>query len=352
MRKITVDTKTIDYSLIKEAADVILKGGVVALPTETVYGLAARTDLADKLYELKQRPRDKAFSYALGSIEKALTKYFSPLPPFGYRLVEKYWPGPLTIIYYDNNGEKIGIRVPSHLVAREILRELDMPVFLPSANLSGEVESVSAKEVENAFNSKIDMIVDGGVCEHSRSSTVLDLTCNPFQVLRQGVVEETDIISVFARKRIMFVCTGNTCRSPMAEFLLKKIMEEEEKPYFQERYEVVSRGIHAFTGSPVSPNVLNVLMEQEGLNAINFTSKKLDRLDVLSADLIFTMEDVQKDYILNVEPAAEGRVFNLKKFLPADEEKDIFDPIGADIEVYEGVYATIKKALIELKDWL
>jgi tRNA threonylcarbamoyl adenosine modification protein (Sua5/YciO/YrdC/YwlC family) len=354
MRKVSVDVHTLDYSLIEEAADIISQGGVVALPTETVYGLAARADkeeVVDRLYRIKDRPRDRAFTFVVGSVEKALEEYFSTLPPFGYRLIEKHWPGPLTIVYYNKNGEKIGVRVPSHIVTREVLKRISFPVYLPSANISGEKEATTASEVETTFADKIDMVVDGGSCEYCRSSTVVDLTRYPFQVLREGVVAEQDIISVFARKRILFVCTGNTCRSPMAEFLLKKMLAE-ERPYFNERYEIISRGIYAFTGTPASPIVVDILREKEGIDARSFRARKLDRFIILSSDYIFTMEDSQENYITAIEPTVEGRLFNLKKFLPSEEENDIPDPIGAGNDVNENVYSIIKKAIAELKDWL
>jgi protein-tyrosine-phosphatase len=98
--------------------------------------------------------------------------------------------------------------------------------------------------------------------------------------------------------------------------------------------------------------MINILREKEDLDIRNFRPRRLDRMDILSSDLIFTMEDAQTNYILNLEPTAEGRVFGLKKFLPHDYEKDIPDPIGQDYEFYERVYAIIKNAVLELRDWL
>jgi len=352
--KIFIDPKNIDNSLIKKAVDAIAKGGIVALPTETVYGLGGlseREDVVERLYAVKERSKNKPFSLALGSANIATSDYFDALPPFGYRLIEKFWPGPLTLIYYSRENKKIGIRIPANVIANKILRELKAAVYLPSANISGQKEAVSAAEVESVFNGKIDLIVDGGECTYSSPSTVLDLTCRPFKVLRKGIISERDIAKVFVRKRILFVCTGNTCRSPMAQFLLEKYLSR-ERPYFKDRYEIISRGISVSSGFRATDYTANILKDKENLDMYNFFAKKLDHHTILSSDLIFVMEDGQSDYILRSEPKAEGKVFNLKKFLPADKEKDIPDPIGKGMFVYEEAYSLIKSAILELKNWL
>ncbi|MCK4912900.1 MAG: threonylcarbamoyl-AMP synthase [Candidatus Omnitrophica bacterium] len=354
MKKIFIDPKDINHSLVKQAVEIIQKGGIVALPTETVYGLgvcAGKKNAVSKLYALKKRPKDKPLSLALGSIDKAIKDYFDTLPPFGYRLMEKFWPGPLTIIYYTSDDEKIGIRIPDNVITNEILSELDDAVYLPSANISGKKEAVSALEVENSFGSQLDLIVDGGECTYSQPSTVLDLTCQPFKVLREGVVIERDIVKTFVRKRILFVCTGNSCRSPMAEFLLCKYLKE-VRPYFDDRYEVISRGISAPEGLKASTSVVSILKEEEDLDASEFYAQRLDKFAILSSDLIFCMEDIQSKYILEIEPKAEGRVFNLKKFISSVPDEDIPDPVGKNLAAYREVYSLIKEAILELKDWL
>ena len=354
MEKIFIDPGNVNHSLVEKAAEILRQGKLVAFPTETVYGIGCRVDRKDavkKLYAIKKRPIDKPFAIALHGIDGPIDNYFITLPSFGYRLIERFWPGPLTIVYYSQDDKKIGIRVPSHIIAREILKELVLAVYLPSANISGEKESASAAEVEAALGSSLDLIVDGGLCAYPQASTVIDLTYSPFKILREGAVGEREIISTFVKKRIMFVCAGNSCRSPMAQFLLEKYLSQ-ERDDFEHRYEIISRGIYAFEGAKASEPVIDILKEKEELDLSLFNAKALDKYAVLSSDLIFTMEDAQSEYILKLVPTAEGRVFTLKKFLTPELEQNIPDPIGKEPAFYEKVYSLIKEAILELRDWV
>jgi len=354
MKTIYIDPGHIDYSLIREAADTLGRGKIVSLPTETVYGLASITDnsqAVDRLYELKGRSKEKPFTYALGDSEHALSDYFITLPPFGYRLIERFWPGPLSIVYHSQKGTRVGVRVPAHQVAREVIKNLGAAIYLPSANKSGQKEAVSAQEVGEIFGEELDLIVDAGACTYGQPSTVVDLTFSPYKILRQGVIPESEILKTFIRKRILFVCTGNTCRSPMAQFLFEKYLRE-AKPYLVGRYEVISRGTGALTGSKPTSNVTKIMRVLERIDTADFISRRIDRRAILSSDHIFTMDDNQAQYILQLEPSAEGRVFPLKKFLPPELERDIPDPIGKGNEVYEEAYFLIKKAILELREWL
>lgn len=354
MKKISVTQGNISSSIVKEVVEAILKGGIVALPTETVYGLAVDPSLKEalaRLYEVKQRPQGLPLTIALANSNTAMVEYFSILPPFGYRMIEKFWPGPLTIVYFDKNDNKIGIRIPSDPIAKEILSKANKGLYLTSANLTGKKEAVSGSDVEAIFDGSIDFVIDSGNTLYQQSSTVVDLTLSPFNISRQGVISEQQIIDVFIRKRILFICAGNSCRSPMAQFLLEKYLGE-AKPYLRGRHEIISRGIVTIDGLPASAEAINVLRNKEDIDMSSFTSKKLDRQTVLSSDLIFTMEDAHTDYILKFEPTAEGRVFGLQRFLPPESEKDILDPIGRGVSVYNETYEFIKKAILELTTWL
>lgn len=353
MEKITIDPKNLNQTDFSKAADALRRGEVIAFPTETVYGIAARADskkATEKLYRLKQRLAAKPFSIAVSDPNKAAKDYFYNLIPFGWRLVEKFWPGPLTIIYYQKEEEKIGIRVPSGAVAEKILKQVDFPVYLPSANRSGQREAVTAAEVESIFGDEIDLILDGGPARDKTASTVVDLTVKPFKILRQGLISENEIAKVFIKKRIVFVCTGNTCRSPLAEYLFRNWLRKQKGPLCQ-RYEVISAGIAARPGSRASLNSSKLIKEKEGIDLAEFSSRQLTQVIVLSSDYIFTMEKAQKDYIIENFPSAQARVFNLSKFIFPDID-NIADPAGQSLDFYQKVYDLIDKAALELTNWL
>jgi len=351
VKKIVFSSGNTDEKKLKEIKEVFLKGGIVALPTETVYGLAVLSsskEAVKKLYEIKKRDLAKPFSLCVANKEGAFF-LFSPLPPYGFRLAEKFWPGPLTIVFYDRKGErKIGVRVPAHKTLVKILEEVKEPVCLPSANISGEREVTTSREVEEIFSQKIDLLVEAEPPLYNKASTVVDLTFHPVKILREGVIASKEIIETFVRKRILFVCTGNTCRSPLAEFLLKKYLSQYD-PFAEKRYEISSCGITAPQGASLSLEEERILREYENIEVSHY-ARKVERNFLLSSDLIFVMEKKHKEFIVQLEPLLEPRIFLLGKFLP--QEQEIPDPIGKPFEFHLEIYNLIKEAIIELREWL
>ncbi len=354
MRKVVVNEANPDISLLQEAASILKEGGVVALPTETVYGLGAASDnkkAIEKLFKIKRRPKDKPFTLCFADVND-VWEMFGVMPPFVYRIMEAFWPGPLTIISYNKNyDKKIGVRVSSNAILQGIIREINTPLCLPSANISGEREATTADEVVKIFGNSVDLVIDGGVSYFSKPSTIIDVTYHPFKILREGVIPANDLMEVFFKKRIVFVCTGNTCRSAMAEYILKNILSK-NNPFAYQRYEIISRGVVFLDNQPPAKEVLNLLKEKENVDATGHRSHRISRKTILSSDLIIVMEEMHREHILKIEPTAEARIFPLKKFLPPHLEKDIPDPIGKPYDFYEDVYYLLRTALEELAGWL
>lgn len=186
------------------AAELLRGGGLVAVPTETVYGLAANAlDAAavERVYEVKGRPAVKPLSLMVPDAG-AIGEYCRDVPKAAYALSERFWPGPLTIILKSQKrepeivragGETVGLRCPDHPLTLEVLRQAGLPLAAPSANPSGAEPPVTAAEVLAYFDGKIDAVIDGGTCARGEASTILDMSETPYRVLRQGALGEAEI---------------------------------------------------------------------------------------------------------------------------------------------------------------
>lgn len=182
---------------IQEAAEIIRSGGLVAIPTETVYGLGAdalNPDAVRRIYEAKGRPSDNPLIIHVPSADW-LERYCVEVPDSAYRLAEKFWPGPLTMILKRNpivpdrttgGLDTVGVRCPNHPVTLALIEAAGVPIAAPSANLSGRPSCTTAQHVLEDVGGKIDCILDGGPCAVGVESTILDLTVTPPRLLRPG----------------------------------------------------------------------------------------------------------------------------------------------------------------------
>lgn len=186
-------------NLIESIVVLLKKGGIIAIPTETVYGLAADSthlDTIKKIFELKGRPKSVAISLLIPK-DAPLDRFAIDIPKLAYQLAEKYWPGPLTIILKKKRhipniltgGKKtIGLRCPNHPITLEILKHFPQGLAAPSANPYGKPPATSAESVKKYFNNQI-KIIDGGPCEIGLSSTVIDLSGDKPKIIRDGSIK-------------------------------------------------------------------------------------------------------------------------------------------------------------------
>jgi len=187
-----VDPDSPATSVIEEAARAIREGGIVAFPTETVYGLAANllnNEAIERLYRVKRRPANKPFTIHVASVEM-VKDIVSDISDSAGRLIDKFWPGPLTIILDSKDGEKTGFRMPANKIALSLIEKSGVPVVAPSANISGNKPPTCADEVLMDLDDGIDMILDGGPTEFGVESTVVDVTLSPYKVLREGAIKD------------------------------------------------------------------------------------------------------------------------------------------------------------------
>ena len=182
---------------IEKAAEIIRRGGLLGIPTETVYGLGANALNADacrRIYEAKGRPQDNPLIIHVPDASW-LSRYCEKVPESAYRLAEAFWPGPLTMIlpkkeivpYRTTGGlETVGVRCPNHPVTLAVIAAADVPIAAPSGNTSGRPSPTSAADMLEDMDGKIDGIFDGGSCGVGVESTIIDLTCQPPRLLRAG----------------------------------------------------------------------------------------------------------------------------------------------------------------------
>ncbi|ANU20206.1 threonylcarbamoyl-AMP synthase [Planococcus plakortidis] len=225
-KTILVDEHVNNDESYAQAVDFIRGGEVVAFPTETVYGLGAdamNATAVDKIFEAKGRPTDNPLIVHVDSKETAL-EYVEDVPEKALQCMDAFWPGALTLIMqakpdtFASNVTAglptVGIRVPNHPVALNLLKRLKQPVAAPSANTSGKPSPTLAEHVYFDMNTKIPLILDGGPTQVGIESTVLDMTSAPPVILRPGQVTKEQLEEVIGTVRLSSETKGNTPKSP------------------------------------------------------------------------------------------------------------------------------------------
>jgi L-threonylcarbamoyladenylate synthase len=330
----------------EEAAECLARGGIVAFPTETVYGLGANMDMrsaVDRLYELKDRPKEKAFSLHIASVED-LGRHVRVIPGRARRLMRRFWPGPITIVFPTDDGKGLGVRFPASQVAVELIRLAGVPVVAPSANLSGQPPASNANQVVDTFSGKVDIVVDGGTTELRESSTVVSFTGDRPEVLREGIVTR-EMVKRTVDTRILFVCGGNSCRSPMAESIARRILARmygaKEEHLGEFGFTIDSAGTSAIDGGKPSDEGVAAL-KNLGYNPPRGSTTRLRPDMVEEADYVFAMTESQKQRVVEMAPGSRAKVELLDS-----KGRNIADPIGSPVEAYEECARQIRSSLEE-----
>jgi L-threonylcarbamoyladenylate synthase len=199
-------------SEVRRAAQILRAGGLVAFPTETVYGLgadAANAEAVARLYAVKRRPADHPVIVHFADAEKAFA-WARETPPAARKLAARYWPGPLTLIlkrsplakdFITGGQDTVGLRVPSHPVAQELLKEFSGGIAAPSANRFGLVSPTTAAHVRDDLGSDVDLVLEGGPSQVGIESTILDLSGPSAVLLRPGHVSKEDLEALIGEVR-------------------------------------------------------------------------------------------------------------------------------------------------------
>jgi protein-tyrosine phosphatase len=334
----------VDPATVERAVQLLRQGEVVALPTETVYGLAALPIAESKLRSLKQRDADKPLTLAVHSREAA--EALADLSHRGLRrLARRFWPGPLTLVARARSGDgTLGLRVPAHKTTLAILQALDCAVLLTSANPGGQPPARTADEVQAFFGDGVELLLDGGETTIGEASTIVRFDGPRAEVLRSGLIDP-EMVYRTAATRILVVCSGNTCRSPMGELLLRaewsRLYGVEPEALLPMGGQVESAGTAAIPGLRASPEAIEVLAGQ-GLDLNLHRSSQVTPDRIQSADRIFVMTRAHRSALQQMDagPADKAELLD-------PSGKDVDDPIGGTTATYRRCAQRIQGAARE-----
>ncbi len=360
---VTIDEQQGYWNAIREAAAALNSGGLVIFPTETVYGVAARADLPDalsRLYSLKQRPGEQPFTVHIAKKSDA-DDYAPDASPIARRLMRKCWPGPLTLILTTESPEStpiaerhgpdfakiiyhngtVGLRCPDFTAATDFLAAAEGPVVAASANLAGKPPPRSAEAALNDLDGNVDFCLDGGESRYSKASTIVRVDDQGYEILREGTLDQR-MLDACAMMTILFVCTGNTCRSPMAEGLARKIFAEKIGCHPNDlggrNIRIMSAGVAARPSGSPADHAVEVLSGRD-IDISNHRTHALSQELIQSADHIFTMTESHRSTVSSMAPSAAHKTETLIL------GEDVSDPIGGDQDVYTACADMIEKAL-------
>jgi L-threonylcarbamoyladenylate synthase len=337
---------------VQSAGEALSRGRVVVLPTETVYGAAGIITQPEPVQRLRSlRAAESAhrpLTVHLPAPESA-GMYLDRLSPLAQRMIRKLWPGPVGFIFevpaqrrrevaadlgvFESDlysDGMITLRCPDHPVAAAALAAAAAPVAMTVPLLSPQSSAYRVDQFLEDVEGKVDLVLDAGPSRFSRPSTLVRVYDERYEIVRSGVYDQR-IIERLLQTTILFVCSGNTCRSPMAEALAKRLLAEKlgTTPEELERkgITVLSAGAFAFPGARATPQAVEAVQELGG-DLSSHRARPLSIELIHQADLIFTMSRSHAEAVRGLAPSASDKV------RPLDPQGDVEDPIGGNIELY------------------
>ena len=353
---------------VQRAAELLRRGNLVVFPTETVYGLGALATHHEglgRLREVKQRAASQPFTVHVGAADEVERYVDLSVQPALRRLMRKTMPGPITflaevedgviesklaelgiaserrsVLYH---GNVIGLRCPDHPVAEALLSAVDGPVVASSANVTGRPAPTDGEQASLAIGNSAALILDGGPARFSRASTIVRVKGMEVQVVREGVYDQRYLEKLLHRS-VLFVCSGNTCRSPMAESIARdavaKRVKAERGGSGLSDVTVTSAGAFAMSGAAISPEAVEALRRMR-VPFEGHSARALSVSMIRSADVIYCMTESHRRAIEEMLPSAMSKTHLLD---PSGRAVD--DPVGAGL----GVYVTCAEAMKKMID--
>jgi protein-tyrosine phosphatase len=338
--------------LIAEVVQRLRRGELCVLPTETVYGLAvlpSHEAAVARARALKARDRAQQFTWHIARRQDL--ERLVPTVPLGVRrLVQRFWPGPLTVILPARDGGTAGVRLPGHDFTREVITACGEPLWLTSVNLSGQPPMLDAAAIAERFASELQLVVDDGPPPLGIASTIVRKIGPRLEVLREGLLTADDV-QRSAADLVLFVCTGNTCRSPLAEVLARELTSRKlgvpQSEVIAYGVAFASAGTGAEDGWPASDGSIEAAAEIQ-LDLSSHSSRVVDPELIERATRIYCAGQNHRRAILAEVPEATDKIAMLRP-----DGLDIADPFGGTTKDYRRARDEIRAAVAaRLPEWL
>jgi len=349
--------------ILERAAAVLKSGGVIIYPTDTLYGFGALIndrEALEKIYQIKKRDKDKPFSILVGSRAEA-EKIAGRMTLNERKIFDSLLPGKITLLIKTRKEisiagleqmEKIGFRIPDSKFCRQLVALSGSPISSSSVNISKKDNLGSIEAISLEFGRKVDLILDGGKVKSLKGSSVLDISSFPPVLVREGEISKQALEKKlgltlrlgYSRKFVItFICSGNICRSPMAEAILRKKLDKE---IFKGKVEINSAGTLRLPASTAPVESIKIAAEHE-IDLNNHLSRPADRLILDHAHLVFCMAEEHYDELTRRYPEDRQKIFLLRRFEKEGLVGDasIEDPIGRDEAFYRQIFDQIESEI-------
>lgn len=324
--------------------------------TGNMFGIGAAafsTSARNKINSLKKRKDSKGFITLLSDVDQLVYNGFWTSSG-EQRLVRQYWPGNLTLLLHNSKPlwqamaieARVAVRVPEDEFLRSYIRRSGHPLLSTSVNISGHTPETELESILEKFGDWFDvaLLPQSNLPGSGLPSTIIAEKEGEIDCLREGEIPCEEIRESYLHPLILFVCTGNICRSPLAEYYFRKFAEQLNLPF-----RTASAGFLE-AGHKISEHS-RILLTEEGIDSSDHQSKLINSGIIRQSYLILTMEERQREMLLRISPQAAGKVSTLSGFCGADycrNGSDIEDPYGSGLDFYRQTYEQIKHRIDKL----